>query len=168
MRLTAPSDQHNENPQRLFMNDDKQSQLSNAQKEQKNQVAGQSDTADGGDGPPETIVSQADLVGSKGAAFLGLYFIGLGIALIYLMGVVWPPDFEIATLKAGLRPADRPKDVPSPIVFYKRTVSLPVATVGQAEKTSAHERTPAPTAGNLADNLEADPAMILVKKKSRL
>src|SRR5437667_6087675 len=118
--------------------------------EQKNQAAGHSDAADGGDGPPETPPCSADLVRSRGATFLGLYFIALGIALIYLMAVVWPPDFEIATIKAGLRPADRPKDVPSPIVFYKKTVSFPVATVGQAEKTSTGELTRTPTAGSPA------------------
>jgi hypothetical protein len=132
------------------MNDDNESQLSKAQKEQKAQAAGHSDAADGGDGAPKTIPSLADLVGSKGATFLGLYFIAFGIALIYLLGVVWPPDFEIATIKAGLQPADRPKDVPSPIVFYKKTVSLPVAAIGQAEKTGTGELTPTPTAGSPA------------------
>ena len=53
-------------------------------------------------------------------------------------------------LRRALEPADRPKDVPSPIVFYKKTVSLPVATVGQAEKTSTGELTPMPTAGSPA------------------
>jgi hypothetical protein len=74
---------------------------------------------DPGDDPPPN--PQGDLVTAREATLLGFYFLVLGLVLIYLTAVIWPPDFNV-TAKATND--ENAKDVPSPIIFYKRTVLL--------------------------------------------
>jgi hypothetical protein len=61
------------------------------------------------------MTPQADFVGRRGTSILGLYLVTLGIALIYLTAVIWPPDFEVAAQRVGATKDQ--KDVESPIVF---------------------------------------------------
>lgn len=65
---------------------------------------------------------EADLVGRGAATLLGFYFLALGLVLVYLTVAIWPPDFKVAAQAAKLD--ENQKDVPSPIIFYTRTVPL--------------------------------------------
>ena len=78
------------------------------------------DESDLGNDPPPN--PQAELVGTGTATLLGFYFVALGLALIYLTVVIWPADFKVAAKAANV--SENEKDVPSPIIFYRRTVLL--------------------------------------------
>ena len=73
-----------------------------------------------GNGPP--LNPQAELIGTGTSTLLGFYFVALGLVLIYLTVVIWPPDYKVATNAAHV--SENEKDVPSPIIFYRRTVLL--------------------------------------------
>lgn len=55
---------------------------------------------------------------SRAVALFSGYFVLLGLGLLYLVAVVWPPDFEYAKGIVGKESDLTLKDIPSDVVFF--------------------------------------------------
>lgn len=83
------------------------------------------------------MADQFGVVGPGPTALIGIYFVALGITLIFFVALVWPPDFEVATQRVGGNKDQ--KDVDCPIVF-------PHFLAPSATPTTKEDASPAATA----------------------
>jgi hypothetical protein len=85
------------------------------------------------------------------------YFALLGLGLLYLVAVIWPPDFEYAKGIVGKASDLTLKDIPSEIVFF--TSRKGVASAGTDAASSATPLSPA--SGASVDAVEPDDGLRL-------
>lgn len=82
---------------------------------------------------------------------LGTYFVLLGLTLLYLAFVIWPPDYQ-SLPAAGTKEEDKGKNPISPIVFFDcgpaevRGAEAPVKAALEATKPPAKEKVSASAA----------------------